>query len=78
MSLYLLATIVGILGGVLILVVIFSLLSLAQKGEAYLDQMGLGEGGGWLKNRQNGAGESLTRAHENYGVWSRLLSLLNA
>ena len=30
--------------------VIFSLLSLAQQAEAYLDQMGLGEGGGWLEN----------------------------
>ena len=54
MFLGILATIVGISGGVLILVVIFSLLSCAQKGEAYLDQMGLGEGGGWLENRQNG------------------------
>lgn len=54
MSLYLLATIAGILGGVLILVVIFSLLSHSQKGDVYLDQMGLGEGGGWLENRQNG------------------------
>ena len=57
LSLYLLVTIVGILGVVLILVVIFSLLSMAKKADACLEQMGLGEGGGWLENRQTGAGE---------------------
>lgn len=57
MSLYLLVTIVGILGEVLILVVIFSLLSMAKKADACLEQMGPGKGGGWLENRQNGAGE---------------------
>ncbi len=57
MSLYLLLTIVGILGGVLILVVIFCLLTQAKRADAYLEQMGLGEGGGWLENCQNGAGE---------------------
>ncbi len=51
------AAIVGILGGVLILLVIFSLLRQAQREDAHLDQLGLGEGGGWLENCQNGAGE---------------------
>ena len=58
MSLYLLATIIGILGGVLILMVIFSLLSQAQKGDAYLGQMGLGECGDRLETRQTEVGEA--------------------
>ena len=58
MSLYFLVMIVGILGGVFMLVVIFSLLSLAQKADTYLDQMGLGEAGDWLENRPIWAEES--------------------
>ena len=50
MSLYFLVMIVGILGGVFMLVVIFSLLSLAQKADTYLDHMGLGEAGDCLKS----------------------------
>jgi hypothetical protein len=50
LSLYFLVTIVGILGGVFMLVVIFSLLSMAQMEDPYLDQMGLGEAGDWLEN----------------------------
>ncbi len=52
MSLYWLAAIGGILGGALFL--IFSLLALAQRGDVHLDQMGLGEGGGWLENHPSG------------------------
>ena len=58
MSLYFLVTIVGILGGVFMLVVIFSFLSMAQMEDPYLDQMGLGEAGDWLENRQIRAAES--------------------
>ena len=57
MSLSALATILGIFGGVLLLVVIFSLLTMAQRGDAHLDRLGLGEAGGWPETGPTEVGE---------------------
>ena len=57
MSLSALETILGIFGGVLLLLVIFSLLSLAQRGDAHLDQLGIGEAEGWPKTGPIEVGE---------------------
>ena len=57
MSLSGLATILGIFGGVLLLAVIFSLLTMAQRGDAHLDRLGLGEAGGWPETGSPGVGE---------------------
>lgn len=61
-SLSLLAMIIGIFGAVMILLIIFSLLSLAQQGDAHLDQMSLGEARGWLENRPTGVGEAAEKS----------------
>lgn len=68
MSIYSLAIL--ILGGVVIMVVIYCLLAMAQQADAYLDQLGLGEGGGGLENRPIGLAESPEEVHEDRGAWS--------
>jgi len=57
LSLSALATIFGIFGGGLLLVVIFSLLTMGQRGDAHLDRLGLGEAGGWPENVPTTVGE---------------------
>ncbi len=56
MSLFSLVLIVGVLGAITLLLLVYSLLCQAQKGDAYLEKMGLGEGScldNWLNRRDN-------------------------
>lgn len=61
MSLSALAAILGIFGGVLLLVVIFSLLTMAPRDDADLDQLELGEAGGWPETSPTAEGECLEK-----------------
>jgi hypothetical protein len=61
MSLSALATIFGIFGGVLLLLAIFSLLTMAPRGDAHLDRLGLGEAGGWLETSPTQVGKCLEK-----------------
>jgi len=59
LSLPALATILGIFAGVLFLLLIFSLLTMASRREALLDRLSLGEAGGWPETSPTQVGKCL-------------------
>ena len=61
MSLPALATILGIFAGVLLLLVIFSLLTMAPRRDEHLDRLRLGEAGGWPETSPTQVGKCLEK-----------------
>ncbi len=57
-----------LLGGVLLLVVIYCLLAMAQRADAHLEQLGLGEAGGQSADRPTGMAASLGEGPEDRWV----------